>query len=146
MKFSEIEIESINNVYKNAHIALQSISNVLEEVKRQEFRKELQDQYEGYEKFISKVTSFMREHNLEPKDVNVMKKAMLWTSIKMNTLTDDSTSHVADMMIKGTVMGITELIQLLNRGENQLSEPIKDLIRELKELEESYEERLKAFL
>ncbi len=146
MRLSEIEIESINNVYKNAHIALQSISNVLEEVKNNEFRRELQDEYEGYEKFISKVASFMREHNLEPKDVNVMKKAMLWTSIKMNTLTDDSTSHIADMMIKGTVMGTTELIQLLSRGENQLCEPIKELIRELQALEEGYEERLKAFL
>lgn len=138
--------ETINNVYKNAHIALQSISNVLPEVTDQKMRDELNLQYDGYDKFIGKLSSFMRDNNIEAKDVNVMKKAMLFTSVKMNTLTDDSTSHIADMMIKGTVMGITELRQLISRGQDKISGEIIDYAKELLELEESFEERLKTYL
>ena len=38
-----------------------------------------------------------------------MKKAMMWGSIKMSTLTDGSRAHIAEMMVQGTVMGITAL-------------------------------------
>ena len=146
MQDIKLNNETLNNIYKNAHIALQSISNVLPEVTDQNMRDELNNQYDGYEKFIGKLSGFMRDRNVEAKDVNVMKKAMLFTSVKMNTLTDDSTSHIADMMIKGTVMGITELRQLISRGQDKIDDSILDYAKELLELEESFEERLKAYL
>ena len=146
MQDIKLNNETINNVYKNAHIALQSISNVLPEVTDQKMRDELNLQYDGYDKFIGKLSSFMCDNNIEAKDVNVMKKAMLFTSVKMNTLTDDSTSHIADMMIKGTVMGITELRQLISRGQDKISSEITDYAKELLSLEESFEERLKTYL
>ena len=43
------------------------------------------------------------------KEPSVVKKAMMKGSVKMNTLTDNSRSHIADMMIRGTVMGLTSL-------------------------------------
>ena len=146
MQDIKLNNETLNNIYKNAHIALQSISNVLPEVTDQNMRDELNNQYDGYEKFIGKLSGFMRDRNVEAKDVNVMKKAMLFTSVKMNTLTDDSTSHIADMMIKGTVMGITELRQLISRGQENIDGEILEYAKELLDLEETFEERLKAYL
>ena len=146
MQDIKLNNETLNNIYKNAHIALQSISNVLPEVTDQNMRDELNNQYDGYEKFIGKLSGFMRDRNVEAKDVNVMKKAMLFTSVKMNTLTDDSTSHIADMMIKGTVMGITELRQLISRGQEDIDGEILEYAKELLDLEETFEERLKAYL
>ena len=70
----------------------------------------------------------------------------MFTSIKMNTLTDDSKSHIAELMIKGTVMGITELIEIKNGHENDLGEKTKCFLNELLRLEEDYEERLKKLL
>ncbi len=138
--------EAITAVFQNAHIAMQSISNVLPECPSEKMRNELSYEYEGYQKFIGNLTKYMTEKGYEQKDVNVMKKAMLYTSVKMNTLTDDSCSHVADMMIKGTVMGITELKQLLSRGKNRIDEEISAYAKELLALEENYEKRLKTLL
>lgn len=138
--------EELNNVFQNAHIAMQSISNVLPECSSQKMRDELTHEYEGYQEFIGKISKYMSENGYEQKDVNVMKKAMLYTSVKMNTLTDDSCSHVAEMMVKGTVMGITELKQLLSRGKDVLNEDVLSLANDLLKLEEEYEERLKALL
>ena len=75
-----------------------------------------------------------------------MQKAFMFTSIKMNTLTDDSKSHVAELMIKGTVMGITELTELKNGNKDCLSEKTNEFLNRLIDLEEEYEERLKALL
>lgn len=138
--------EVITNVFQNAHIAMQSISNVLPECSSERMKHELSEEYEGYQKFIGKLSKYMTEKGYEQKDVNVMKKAMLYTSCKMNVLTDDSCSHVADMMIKGTVMGITELKQLLSRSDGNVDNDILSFVNELLSLEEEYEKRLKALL
>lgn len=138
--------EALVSLYKNAHIALQSISDIIKEVSDENMKRELSEQYDGYEKYIGKLSSYMKETSTEVQDINPFKKAMLFASVKMNTAMDDSASRVAELMIKGTVMGITELHELLNGSGNEISEKVRNFAKELTELEESYEQRLKKFL
>ncbi len=137
--------KAINDVYKNAHLALQSISDILPSVEDTELKTELSEEYEGYEKAIGEISTFMAEKRIKPKDVGKFKKAMMWGSIKMKTMINNSKNQIADMMIKGTVMGITELTAMKNESEN-LDEEVKNHIVSLLSLEESYEENLKKFL
>ncbi|MBE5753706.1 MAG: hypothetical protein E7340_00010 [Clostridiales bacterium] len=145
MEFNDYNKKAITDVYKNAHIALQSISDLIPEVEDEGIKNELQEEYEGYEKLIGEISSFMRDNGIEPKDVNPLKKAMLWSSIKMKTMFDNSKNQVAEMMINGTVMGINELTAMKNEGTN-LDENILSFVERLLELEEDYEQRLKKFL
>ena len=64
----------------------------------------------------------------------------------MNTLADKSKSHMADMMVQGTVMGIVELTQLKNESGSVLNEDVLDFADRLLTLEEGYEEKLKTYL
>ena len=144
--YQNIDKEALVSLYKNAHIALQTISDIIKEVSDENMRGELADEYDGYEKYIGKLSSYMKETSTDTKDINPLKKAVMFASVKMNTLTDDSASHVAELMIKGTVMGITELHELLNGCGDRISEAVRNLAKELTDLEESYEERLKKFL
>ncbi|MBR2336430.1 MAG: hypothetical protein IKA61_00590 [Clostridia bacterium] len=146
MNYKNIDHEVLTSIYKNAHIGLHSISNIIGETDHPDMKAELNEEYEGYEKFIGSLSAYMKEIGLEPKDIGVMKKAFMFTAIKMNTMTNDSKSHIAELMIKGTVMGITELIEIKNGHENELGEKTKELLNELLKLEESYEERLKKLL
>ena len=145
MADSNVNRKAITDVYKNAHIALQSISDILPAVEDENLKKELKDEYDGYEKIIGKISSYLAEKGIEPKDVNVFKKAMLWSSVKMKTLIDDSKNNIADMMIKGTVMGVNELVAMKNEEQNYDKE-VADFISELLALEESYHENLKKYL
>lgn len=146
MEDKKIIEESLNKIYRNAHIALQSISNVTEETEDSEMLKELKEEYEGYEKIIGEISSYMKRLNLEPKDIGVVKKTMMWSSIKMKTIADNSRNHLADMMIQGTVMGIIELYTVLSMNKSVLDEETLSLINKLLDLEEGYEKRLKALL
>ena len=145
MEKLEYNQKAINDVYKNAHIALQSIEDILPQVEDEGLKKELTEQYDGYEKIIGEISSYMAEQNIEPKDINVFKKAMLWSSIKMKTLFDNSKNQIAEMMINGTVMGINELTAMKNESEN-LEPKILELLEKLLKLEENYEQRLKKYL
>lgn len=146
MAEKNVDEEVLLSLYKNAHIALQSISDIIGETDDGKMKAELDTEYEGYEKYIGKLSAYMNEIGVEPQDIGVMKKAFMYTSVKMNTLTDDSTSHIAELMIKGTVMGITELAEILNNHSKELGEKTRDFTEELKNLEESYEERLKKLV
>ena len=137
--------KAINDVYKNAHIALQSISDLLPAVVDDDIKTELKEEYEGYERLIGEISSFMAENGVEPKDVNPFKKAMLWSSIKMKTIMNNSRNQVAEMMINGTVMGINELTAMKNEGQN-LDDGVLNLLQKLLSLEEEYEQKLKTYL
>ena len=137
--------KAINDIYKNAHIAMQSIADLLPAVEKFDIEEELKYQYDGYDKIIAKISAFMTDNNIEPKDINPFKKAMLWGSIKMKTLMNNSQNQVAEMMINGTVMGINELTAMKNESTN-LNEGVLSLLNELLSLEEGYEQRLKQYL
>lgn len=145
MEASNFNGKAINDVYKNAHLALQSISDLLPSVEDDELKKELREQYEGYEKIIGEISTYMAEKGVEPKDVNFFKKAMMFGSIKMKTVMNNSRNQIADMMIKGTVMGISELTAMKNENTN-LDQDVLNFVEKLLALEEEYEQRLKKFL
>ena len=64
----------------------------------------------------------------------------------MNTMTDNSRSHIAEMMLQGTVMGISALRttagELIENGD----ERIPALLDEMIDREEEFEKRWKAYL
>ena len=142
---NDYNIKAITDVYKNAHLALQSISDLMPAVEDDGLKCELKEEYEGYEKLIGEISTFMAQNGIEPKDVNPFKKAMLWSSIKMKTLMNNSKNQVSEMMIKGTVMGISELTAMKNESE-KLDEDVLQHVEKLLALEEDYEQRLKKFL
>ena len=47
---------------------------------------------------------------------------MLWGGIQMNTLMDDSTEKLADMMIQGNTKGMTELMKTVKENRTAARE------------------------
>ena len=138
--------EILAEIYRNCQLALESISDILPEVEDEELKTEIMRQHEEYEKICGKAACLARDKALELKEPNPMKKAMMWGSIKMNTLTDNSRAHIAEMMIQGTGMGITSLKTTLSEKPENDDPEIISLLEQLIELEEGFEEKLKTFL
>ena len=138
--------EALAEIYRNAQLALQSISNILPETEDGELRAELSAQHEVYEHFSARAQIIARDKGLELKEPNPMKKAMMWSSIKMSTLTDNSRSHIADMMVQGTVMGINALRTTANDLPVDGNDEIISLLREMIQKEEQFEKKWKEYL
>ncbi|MDE6585177.1 MAG: hypothetical protein K2K80_00655, partial [Clostridia bacterium] len=90
--------------------------------------------------------SLAHKFDVELKEPNPMKKAMMWSAIKMGTANDNSAQNVAQMMIRGTVTGLTSLKTSLTDGKNVMDEEVKKLLTDLIALEEGFEEKLKSYL
>ena len=139
--------EVLAEIYRNAQLALESISDILPAAEDDPtIKAELSRQHEEYEKFSARAAMLARDMGIELKEPNPMKKAMMWGSIKMNTLTDNSRSHIADMMVQGTVMGVTSLRTSAGDLVPDGNEKIADLLREMITVEEEFEKRWTEFL
>lgn len=138
--------EVIAEIYRNAQLALQSISDVMSEVDDAPLREEIIRQHEGYEKISGKAALMAKQYGLEVKEPGPIKKAMMWSGIKMNAMSDNSASHIAQMMVQGTVMGITSLKQTLTDSEHAVDGEVNKLLKEAVNMEEEFEERLKKYL
>ena len=96
--------EVLAEVHRNCQLALQSISDILPEVDDTAVKEELLKQHEEYERIGSKATILAKDKNIELKNPGPIKKAMMWTSIKMNAMKDDSRAHIEYMMLHLKVM------------------------------------------
>ena len=139
--------EALAEIYRNAQLALTSISDILPEVgEDMKLKQELHYQHEEYERFSAKASMLARDNGIELKEPNPMKKAMMWGSIKMSTMANNSRSHIADMMVQGTVMGITALRTTAGELSKDGDPQIIELINEMIKAEEDFEKRWKEFL
>ena len=138
--------EILAEIYRNAQLAQVSITDLLPEVEDEEIKEELLREHEEYEKICSQAAHLATRYELDLKEPSPIKKAMMWSAIKMGTANDNSAQNVAQMMIRGTVTGITSLKTSLTDGSKYMDEEVKTLLTELIELEESFEERLKSYL
>lgn len=138
--------EVIAEIYRNAQLALQSISDIMPAIEDGALREEIIREHEGYEKISGRAALMAKQYNFEIKEPNPMKKAMMWSSIKMSTMSDNSAQHIAEMMVQGTVMGITSLKQTLTDSTHAVDGEVNKLLKDAINMEEEFEENLKKYL
>ncbi len=109
-------------------------------------KEELLAERDGYEKLITEAAALAHEKGIELTDVGGMKKSMVAASIKMKTMVDDSDSHIAEMTMKGTVMGVTELIRDISESGALIDKEVLELLKKFRVFEENSEEKLKDYI
>ncbi len=146
MEKKKNDSEIVAEIYRNAQLALESISDIMPAVEDGEIREEIMHQHEEYEKVCSKAAALALKYNIDVKEPSPIKKAMMWSAIKMGTANDNSAQNIAQMMIRGTVNGITSLKTSLTDGGSNMDAEVRKLLNELINMEEGFERKLKKFL
>ena len=134
-------------MYKNVRMGSDSIMDIMPKVSDENMRTELTNELERYEEFSKEIENIILNMGEEAKDQGMMAKLGTKMSVAMNTMVDSTTSHIAEMMIQGGTMGITDATKLLREYENtSCSEDALDIARRIIKYEEETVERLKKFL
>lgn len=146
MEQKKSDSEILAEIYRNAQLAITSISDIMPEIEEGGIREEIMREHEEYEKICSKAAKLALKYDVDLKEPNPIKKAMMWSAIKMGAANDNSSQNIAQMMIRGTVTGITSLKTSLTDGGDKLDPEVKKLLNELISVEEGFEKKLKRFL
>lgn len=135
----------LTSIFQNTQTALQSLDNILPNIKNDALVNEISKQESEYDVISKECEMIAKSEGFNIKDNNMFEKIRLWSSIKLSTLTDKSTTHVTEMLLLGTFMGIITCIkdETEHAGAN---EEILNLLKKLRALEEKNIESLKVFL
>ena len=134
-------------IYKNAKMGADSIIHLLPHIKDDGLRSTVTMQLDGYEKYAARAAEALAERGCMAKEENLVTKLSARMGVAINTMIDSTASHIAEMMIEGSNMGITDMTKLLNDHETRGDS--KDAVRlahEVVRFEEHNLELLKRYL
>jgi len=146
MEQKKNDSEIVAEIYRNAQLAITSISDIMPSIEDGDIREEVMREHEEYEKICSKAAKLALKYDIDLKEPSPIKKAMMWSAIKLGAANDNSSQNIAQMMIRGTVTGVTSLKTSLTDGGKKMDAEVKKLLTELIALEEGFEKKLKTFL
>ena len=141
----ENEINVLDELNKGACMGRDAINFIVDKVSDDGLKKELDIQSNKYKEILDKISKLYPEYSEdEPHKTSAMNKMMTWYGIEMKTMVDDSTSHLAELLLQGTNMGIIEGRKLLNhKGTDK---EVEKLVQEYVDMQEDAVESLKKFL
>ena len=134
-------------IYKNVKMGSDLIVTMMPKIDNQQLKADVTEQLASYEKYASKVKKMIKNAGEEIKEESAVSKFMAKMGIQMNTLTDSTTSHLAEMMIQGSVMNVTDLLRKIHESEisDDGSAEI-NMAREVVNFEEKNIEKFKEYL
>ena len=140
-----VDISVLNSIYRNAKTGAQAIDDLLPKAEDSSFVSDLKTQYKEYESISREAASRIVNMGAEPEPVGEMKKLGMKMGVTMNTMANDETEHLAELMIKGSNMGIVTMTKVIN-GHNTASPETLGLAQKLITCEHDNISRLKAYL
>ena len=139
------DINTLNEIHKGSCMGIDAISFILEKVEDTNLKKLLENQYKSYQKINKEIEKIYPRYNEgKPQETKMFTKVITDTMIDMKTMKDNSTSHLAELLIQGTNMGIIEGRRILN--QKNLNEEINKIVDEYVSMQEKYLDGLKEYL
>ncbi len=137
----------LDDLYKNLKMGTSSTTDILGRVRDPDLRAEMTKTIDGFEGLASRTSKLMIEAGITPKEENMFTKAGAKIGMAMNTATDSTSEHLAEMMIKGLTMGVTELYRDIGEAEEVgISGEALSLAKDALAFEEKAVEKFKTYL
>lgn len=127
----------LNYIHQNAQMGQNSIEKILEIMDRDdEFKKHLENQFKEYKEIFDESGKMLSDMGEESKDVNKMQKKQVEVMIEVKTVKGRSADHITEMLMKGNLMGIIQLIRRMNQYNGKVDKKVYSLADKLLKTEE----------
>jgi hypothetical protein len=138
-------VEFLNYIHQNAEMGKDTINQLIGISEDEEYKKMLRSQLQEYKMIYDSTDEKLKELNKEAKDINAFSKVSTYAMINLKTLANKSPSHISEMLIQGSTMGIVDLTKKLKEYADADKE-ILALANKLLQLEENNVEECKKYL
>ena len=139
------DINALDEIHKGSCMGVDAISFILSKVEDSNFKKLLQKQYKSYKEICKRIEDIYPKYNEgKPHSTSMPEKVMTDWMVNMKTMIDKTTSHLAELLVQGTNMGIIEGRRILNK--KNLNEEVNSLVEKYVDMQEIYLNDLKEYL
>ena len=143
--FAENEEELLNECMKSLVYGIQSL-DVVEKTAIGDLRLYVKQLVGEYAALCERVSDQMKKLDVEPEAYGTMKQKWQKKMVKLSIFGDKSNSNIAEKLIKGTNMGITDLTRSLNENEVSVSDETEAIAKDTLAMLSGSVEALKKFL
>ncbi len=137
--------ELLNYIYQNSQMGIVTIEHLKEISEDDNFKKQLNSQIDEYKEINEASKEMLNENGYDEKGIGSFEKIRTYLMINMQTLADKSTSHISEMLIIGSNMGVIEAVRNIKKYQNSESNIIS-LMKRLLKFEENNIEKLKEYI
>lgn len=137
--------QDLSDLYKNVTMAQNCVKTLLPYVDKQEITKTLHKQVEQYDHYIEQVGTLAETLNFDPTPAPKMLIAMANMGIRAKMMADKSITHVAKIMLQGTLNGIIDLYRMI-RENGDVHPDVALLEKQVLRYEEGCFEAMKSLL
>ncbi len=143
--FAENEEDLLNECMKSLVYGIQSL-DVVEKVAVGELNAYVKQLIGEYAALSERVSDKMKKLDVDPEVFGTMKQKWQKKMVKLSIFGDKSNSNIAEKLIKGTNMGVTDLTRCLNENAISVSDETADIVRDTLAMFAGSVEALKKFL
>ena len=140
------DAEMLNFIYQNSQMGVETLNQRIPMIDNEAFKKRIEAQLKEYEQIHEEAKKLLNRHGYDEKGIGALEKIMAYLMIDMKTLMDKSSSHIAEMLIQGSNMGIIDAVKRINQYEKEAEKEVTALMKRLLKFEENNVERLKEAL
>ena len=126
-------------------MGISSIDDVLDHVKKEDFRRKLTKCREEHEDLQIKILQELEKYQDDGKNPSPIAKGMSWMKTNMKLSMEDSDATISDLMTDGCNMGVKSLNRYLNQYK-AADEISKDMAKRLINLEEKLAVDIRQYL
>lgn len=139
------DVAILKSVQKNTEMAMKAIDTLEPKIYEEEFAYQISRNGLQYSDIHNKAVEKLMEGKAGSYRSSGFQDMMLVGGIHGNTLLNTSTGHMAELMIRGSNTGITDMWKCLNHHKNGGRESM-ELAKELMDFEEKCIEKYKSYL
>ena len=104
----------LQTIVENGRMGEDALDQLLTRTEDINLRRELMQEKEDYASAARDAETMLYEQGVRPEPKGPMARMGLWMGMQINTATDQSASHIADITIQGATMGIVTLTKARN--------------------------------
>ena len=137
--------ELLNYIYKNSQMGVNTLEQLTGIVEDEEFKGYIDSQLREYRQINEESKKLLDRLGYEEEGVGALSEISAYMMINFKTLRDKSPTHIAEMMINGSTMGIIQATRNLRKYKDEDKEFLA-LMEKLLKTEENNFQQLKKFL
>lgn len=137
--------ELLNFIYQNSQMGVDTLDQLVDITEDENFRTHLQSELKEYWEMNEEARTLLNSNGYDEKGISTLDKIKAYLMINMQTMRDKSTSHIAQMLIIGSNMGVIDAIRNIRKYQ-EAEKDILALMKRLLKFEENNIKQLKEFL
>ena len=142
-------LEIVTHIYKDSEMSISTLKKLITSLEKKDnkIKNMIEEILQGYEEYFKRAKKILTKGNGKKEKNGLITKVMANMGIDKEVKDDNSDSAMADLLIKGIMMGTIDLEKKIKKYEEvELNEETKKIVDDFQNFQNSCIDKLKYYL